>query len=188
THTHTHTHELCLLQVALFVSEFLRRGVPASRIGIVAPLRAQLPLIRESLRHHCSSTETETDTDTDIETDTDTDRQHQQSQQQQVALSTVDRYQGQDKDVIVLSLVSSNTAGRVTRLLTDTRRINVALTRAKCKLVIVGDADTVAARSDLCLSTLVRHVRRRGWLHALPDDFRFDAEHTDSALGDYDAS
>ena len=59
-------------------------------------------------------------------------------------ISTVDRFQGRDKAVVLFTLVRSNEAGSAGRLLADWRRINVAITRAKQKLVFVGSADTLA--------------------------------------------
>ena len=60
-----------------------------------------------------------------------------------VEVSTVDKYQGRDKDCIVVSLVRSNTERRIGSLLRDWRRINVAFTRAKKKLILIGSATTL---------------------------------------------
>lgn len=84
-------------------------------------------------------------------------------------LSTIDRYQGRDKDVIILSTVRSNSSGRVGRLLLDMRRLNVALTRAKCKLIIVGSFSTLSKGSDP-LRPLLARVNRRGQRFLLPEN------------------
>lgn len=60
-----------------------------------------------------------------------------------VEVNTIDSFQGQEKEVIYISLVRSNTDQKI-GFLEDTRRMNVALTRAKKKLVIVGDSATIA--------------------------------------------
>jgi ATP-dependent RNA/DNA helicase IGHMBP2 len=58
-------------------------------------------------------------------------------------ISTVDSFQGQEADVIFISLVRSNQKGEI-GFLNDTRRMNVAMTRAKQKLVMVGDSATIS--------------------------------------------
>lgn len=60
----------------------------------------------------------------------------------EIRTSTIDSFQGQEKEVILLSLVRSNTEGDV-GFLKDYRRMNVALTRAKEQLIIVGDSSTI---------------------------------------------
>ncbi|KAJ1510918.1 Tripartite DNA replication factor [Coelomomyces lativittatus] len=57
---------------------------------------------------------------------------------------TMDQYQGRDKPVIVLSLVRCNPKGHVGQLLRDWKRINVALTRARVKLILIGCANTLS--------------------------------------------
>jgi len=58
-------------------------------------------------------------------------------------IDTVDGFQGREKEAIVISLVRSNTQGEI-GFLADTRRMNVALTRARRKLIVIGDSATVA--------------------------------------------
>lgn len=60
-----------------------------------------------------------------------------------VAVKTIDGFQGQEKDMIYISLVRSNETKEI-GFLSDTRRMNVALTRAKQKLVVIGDSATLA--------------------------------------------
>lgn len=59
-------------------------------------------------------------------------------------IDTVDGFQGREKEAVVISLVRSNTTGEL-GFLTDTRRMNVALTRARRKLIVVGDSSTLAS-------------------------------------------
>lgn len=59
-----------------------------------------------------------------------------------VRISTIDSFQGQEKSIIILSLVRSNNEGNI-GFLKDYRRMNVAMTRAKEKLYIVGDSSTI---------------------------------------------
>ena len=59
-----------------------------------------------------------------------------------ISVNTVDGFQGQERDVIVISLVRSNDEGNI-GFLRDLRRMNVAMTRARMKLLIIGDAKTM---------------------------------------------
>ncbi len=59
-----------------------------------------------------------------------------------ITINTIDGFQGQERDVIIISLVRSNADGNI-GFLNELRRMNVAITRAKMKLIIVGNADTL---------------------------------------------
>ena len=59
-----------------------------------------------------------------------------------LTVATIDGFQGQERDVIYISLVRSNTKSEI-GFLTDYRRMNVAMTRARMKLIVVGDSGTV---------------------------------------------
>lgn len=60
-----------------------------------------------------------------------------------ITVNTVDGFQGQERDVVFISLVRANAEGQI-GFLSDLRRMNVAITRARMKLVILGDAKTLA--------------------------------------------
>ena len=60
-----------------------------------------------------------------------------------VEVDTIDGFQGREKEAVVISLVRSNRQGEL-GFLTDTRRMNVALTRARRKLIVIGDSSTLA--------------------------------------------
>ena len=59
-------------------------------------------------------------------------------------MNSVDGFQGREKEAIIISLVRSNQRGEV-GFLRETRRMNVALTRARRKLIVVGDSGTISA-------------------------------------------
>ena len=59
-----------------------------------------------------------------------------------ISINTVDGFQGQERDVILISLVRSNDDGQI-GFLRDLRRMNVAITRARMKLIILGNPDTM---------------------------------------------
>lgn len=63
-----------------------------------------------------------------------------------VEADTVDGFQGRENEAVIISLVRSNTSGEIGFLL-DTRRMNVALTRARRKLIVVGDSSTIGGNS-----------------------------------------
>jgi superfamily I DNA and/or RNA helicase len=72
-------------------------------------------------------------------------------------IDSVDGFQGREKEAVVISLVRSNPKGEV-GFLSDSRRLNVALTRARRKLIVIGDSATLSAESFL--QRLVEHFER----------------------------
>ena len=82
-----------------------------------------------------------------------------------VEVKTVDGFQGREKEVIFLSLVRSNPQGEI-GFLRDQRRLNVALTRARRKLVLVGDRTTL--RQDPLYRDLLRFLEERGAIVEVP--------------------
>ncbi|EJD05682.1 Dna2-domain-containing protein [Fomitiporia mediterranea MF3/22] len=83
-----------------------------------------------------------------------------------IEILTADRSQGRDKDCIIISLVRANEENQIGDLLKDWRRINVAFTRARAKLVIFGSRKTLKA-SPL-LSDFFGLMEERGWVLTLP--------------------
>ena len=135
---HLVSNEREALLVQQLTGAFLRGGVAATCIGVISPYRHQLKLITQMLR----------------------------SLGQDIELNTVDKYQGRDKPCIVVSLVRSNDHAHVGDLLKDWRRVNVAVTRAKRKLVLIGSVKTL--RGSLLLQELFDLLEARGWIHAIP--------------------
>lgn len=77
----------------------------------------------------------------------------------QMRISTIDSFQGQEKDVIILSLVRSNDDGDI-GFLKDYRRMNVAITRAREQLIVIGDSATVG--SDPFYSAFLAYIEKHG--------------------------
>ncbi|HMJ68870.1 MAG TPA: AAA domain-containing protein [Cyclobacteriaceae bacterium] len=77
-----------------------------------------------------------------------------------VTVNTVDAFQGQERDVIVISLVRSNSKGEV-GFLNDIRRTNVAMTRARKKLIIIGDSATLGSHPFYL--ELIEFVQQKGF-------------------------
>jgi ATP-dependent RNA/DNA helicase IGHMBP2 len=99
--------------VAAEAERLIERGVAPRDLAVIAPYDAQVQLLRQRLAAH-----------PDLEVD------------------TVDGFQGREKEAVLVSLTRSNEAGEL-GFLADIRRMNVALTRARKKLVVVGDGATV---------------------------------------------
>ena len=59
-----------------------------------------------------------------------------------ISINTVEGFQGQERDILLISLVRANEAGQI-GFLNDLRRMNVAMTRARMKLIILGDVATL---------------------------------------------
>jgi len=104
-------------------------------IGIISPYKAQVQLIRR-----------------EIEED-------QALQKLNIEVNSIDGFQGQERDVIYISLVRSNDRGEL-GFLTDYRRLNVAMTRAREKLVIIGDMATLGF--DKRYLDLADHIEEHG--------------------------
>ncbi len=77
----------------------------------------------------------------------------------QLRISTIDSFQGQEKETIILSLVRSNDDGTI-GFLKDYRRMNVAITRAKEQLFVIGDSATIGA--DIFFNSFLSYVEKHG--------------------------
>lgn len=91
-------------------------------IGILSPYKAQVQQLQDRFREHGFAAN---------------------FPQHTFTLDTVDGFQGQERDIIYFSAVRSNSKGEI-GFLGDTRRLNVAMTRARAKLVMIADSATVA--------------------------------------------
>ena len=89
-------------------------------VGIISPYKGQVALLRRLIRQ---------------------DR-YWKPFRSLITVNTVDGFQGQERDVIVISLVRSNAEGNL-GFLRDLRRMNVAITRARMKLIVIGDRSTL---------------------------------------------
>lgn len=70
--------------------------------------------------------------------------------------------------MIILSLVRSNTEGSIGRLIRDWRRINVAFTRSKSKLIIIGSELTIS--NDKLLLNFITFMKQNKWIYELPEN------------------
>ena len=79
--------------------------------------------------------------------------------QKQISVNTVDGFQGQERDVILISMVRGNDEGRI-GFLNDLRRMNVAITRARMKLIVLGDTATLSHHPFY--HKLIEHIEQQG--------------------------
>jgi ATP-dependent RNA/DNA helicase IGHMBP2 len=61
-----------------------------------------------------------------------------------ISVNTIDSFQGQERDIVYISMTRSNAEG-IVGFLSDTRRMNVAMTRARKKLIVIGDSATLSS-------------------------------------------
>ena len=134
------------------VETLITIGIPATEIGVITLYRSQLASIRQSLRHRSGLSTGRPAAPDDAKNDPTS----------AVEMHTTDKFQGRDKEVVVLSLVRSNETNNIGELLQDWRRVNVALTRARTKLIIVGSFGTISKGNEL-LGKLSGMIDQRGW-------------------------
>ena len=108
-------------------------GVSPADIAVIAPYSAQVRLIRDLLRAEGFAAGRDALTDGQLDSDGATGA---------VEVDSVDGFQGREKEAVIISLVRSNQQGEI-GFLADTRRMNVALTRARRKLLVIGDSATI---------------------------------------------
>ncbi|KAJ5217327.1 hypothetical protein N7468_010335 [Penicillium chermesinum] len=121
------------------VESFIACGIPARNIGVITFYRSQLSQLRQSLRRYAPDLE----------------------------MHTTDKFQGRDKEIVILSCVRSNAESHVGELLKDWRRVNVAFTRARTKLLVLGSRSTLRDGNDL-LKKYVRLMEGKDWVYNLP--------------------
>jgi hypothetical protein len=89
-------------------------------VGIISPYKVQMQYLRQQVRK----------------------REEFRPFRHAISVNTVDGFQGQERDIVMISLVRSNDKGEI-GFLSDLRRMNVAMTRARMKLIIFGDKETL---------------------------------------------
>ena len=114
--------ELTLLTLAEYFTKIGKQRVLSERIdvGIISPYRAQVQYLKKLIKKY----------------------EFFKPYRRLISVNTVDGFQGQERDVILISLVRSNDEGQI-GFLKDLRRMNVAMTRARMKLIILGNKETM---------------------------------------------
>lgn len=118
--------ELVLTTLRNYIDKIGRERFLSERldVGIISPYKVQTQYLRQQIRK----------------------REEFRPFRQVISVNTVDGFQGQERDLIFISLVRSNDNGQI-GFLSDLRRMNVAMTRARMKLIIFGDKHTLCHHS-----------------------------------------
>ena len=114
--------ELTLLALEQYFEKIGKTRILDERldVGVISPYRAQVQYLRRLLKN----------------------KEFFKPFRHLISVNTVDGFQGQERDIILISLVRANDEGQI-GFLRDLRRMNVAITRARMKLIILGDASTM---------------------------------------------
>ena len=114
--------ELTLLALENYFQKIGKERILEERldVGVISPYRAQVQYLQRLLKK----------------------REFFKPYRHLISVNTVDGFQGQERDIILISLVRANDEGQI-GFLRDLRRMNVAITRARMKLIILGDASTM---------------------------------------------
>ena len=135
--------------VSFICLQLQHRGLSSSNIGAIAPYRAQVNLLRQNLANIS------------------------------IDVKTVDQFQGRDKEVIIYSCTRSKSnpsklqevsSSNAPDILADLRRLNVAVTRAKCKLILIGNRETLIAYEETFGKLLQILSKTRHIIPILPND------------------
>ena len=140
----------------------IRCGVPARSIGIITFLPQPARAIEDETSRRLAGSAVVGGGGSSSTAPRAASRNGHSGGDGELEMHTADKFQGRDKEVILLSCVRSNEANNVGELLKDWRRVNVAMTRAKSKLVIVGSLGTLRNSGNETLRGLVGIVEKEG--------------------------
>jgi len=115
------------------------------KVGLISPYSAQVRLLKEMIA-------------------SESEWWFFKQMEQDLTISTVDGFQGQERDIMLISLTRSNPQGEI-GFLADTRRMNVALTRAKRKLIVLGDSATIG--NNNFYQSFLDFVQQQGAYHSV---------------------
>lgn len=134
---------LLVEQLQIYIEKITKERVLDERIdfGLISPYKSQVQYIRGLIKRNAFF----------------------KPFRKLITVHTVDGFQGQERDVIMISLVRANDQGNI-GFLNDLRRMNVAITRARMKLIILGDASTLTKHTFY--RELYKYITARG--HVIP--------------------
>lgn len=131
--------EILIEQLITYIKNIGKERVLSESIdfGIISPYKAQTHYLRQLIKRNSFL----------------------RPLRKRISVNTIDGFQGQERDVILISLVRANAKGNI-GFLSDLRRMNVAITRAKMKLFILGDSETLS--QNKFYRYLYEYIERRG--------------------------
>lgn len=195
--------------VLRYVKMLIRAGIKCKNIGIITPYSNQVQLLKKLFFSEKMGSR---NLDSDSEIDTKPKNNSNQAETvlyenpihsddesygnfcynfDNLEIKTVDGFQGGEKEVIVLSLVRSNSPQREVGFLSDRRRMNVAVTRAKRHIAVICDVNTCS--SDSFMRTLLEHIAIHGDSRYaeefvyMTDEELFSADYIDNTETDQNA-
>ncbi|KAL4229741.1 DNA-binding protein SMUBP-2 [Mactra antiquata] len=121
--------------VYIHIEKLISSGVKQQDVAVIAPYNLQVELIRLRLANKYPVIE----------------------------VKSVDGFQGREKEAVIISLVRSNTHGEI-GFLSEKRRMNVAVTRARRHLAVIGDSDTIC--KDEFLNTMIEYFNEHGEVYS----------------------
>ena len=162
--------------VLRYVKMLIRAGVKCKNIGIITPYSNQVQLLKKLFfSEKLGSSSVDSDNESDVKSKNNSNQATVLYENpinsdasygdivynfDNLEIKTVDGFQGGEKEVIVLSLVRSNSPQREVGFLSDRRRMNVAITRAKRHIAVICDVNTCS--SDSFIRTLLEHIATHG--------------------------
>jgi len=142
--TKTHNHDEAII-VRLIVKALVERGLDPHDIGVISPLNSQIRILEHEISGCLSLIGQSTP-----------------------MIKTIDKFQGTEKKCIIMSMVRHNPMKRVNDVMLDVNRVNVALTRAQYKLILVGSASTYSDHAPW--KDLINHFRSIGAFFNIRDE------------------
>lgn len=149
--------ELLVLQLQVYIENISKERVLEEQIdfGVISPYKAQVYYLRSLIKRNAFF----------------------KPFRKLITIHTVDGFQGQERDVILISLVRANEAGQI-GFLNDLRRMNVAITRARMKLIIIGDASTLSHHPFY--RKLYQYIQEKGKVIQLGDSTEQEQTETEN--------
>lgn len=163
-YTYTNRDEVSYIQQVLR-SLLIEKGIHRENIGVVTPYSGQRDLISSVLVKDdiINPTNEELQVEVDIDDITNDSKPVSIHIVSGIMIASIDAFQGREKDFMIMSCVRSNNQGTI-GFLKDERRLNVALTRAKYGLIMIGDVNCLK-KGDKLWKEYMQYLEEKGLIH-----------------------